>query len=119
MRRIPTQHLSTPLLTALGGTNSVEPTSHPNRTPIDWLPDFPLHWLPVAKGPAAVGEALRIRRIIQEMMFAVLNALPELSRVQHAKAVVGPRPVPPDLTVALQNGIQNRTGKKSAKLCQN
>ena len=82
MRRIPTQHLSTPVLTALGGTNSVEPTSHPNRTPIDWLPDLPLHWLPVAKGPAAVGEALKIRRIIQEMMFAVLNALPELSRVQ-------------------------------------
>ena len=49
-----------------------------------------LHWLPVAKGPAAVGEALRIRRIIQEMMFAVLDTLPELSRVQHAKAVVGP-----------------------------
>ena len=70
-------------------------------------------------GPAAGGEALRIRRIIQEMMFAVLNALPELSRVQHAKAVVGPRPVPPDLPISIQNGIQNRTGKKSAKWCQN
>ncbi len=115
MRRIPTQHLSTPLLTALGGTNSVEPTSHPNHTLIDWLPDLPLHWLPVAKGPAAVGEALRIRRIIQEMMFAVLNALPELSRVQPDKAVVGPAlcrrtsPLPSKMAskTALAKNLQN------------
>ena len=38
------------------------------------------------EGPAAGGGALEIRRIIQGMMFAVLNTLPGLSRVKPDKA---------------------------------